>query len=156
MSDQDAFDRILASLYEAMLDDTQWQTTSALIDEACGMQGNALVVTEGPEDDIRTLFVGLYRQGQRHEDWGRLWLETYLPIDECVPRFQQLPDSRVVHTTALYTAEELKTSLAYNEGLAAVNAQDGLRVRLDGLDGRLPAHAQREPSTRFKGRVMGV
>ena len=28
MSDQDAFERILASLYEAMLDDTHWPATS--------------------------------------------------------------------------------------------------------------------------------
>ena len=145
MSDQDAFDRILASLYQAMLDDTQWPAASALIDEACGMQGNALVVTEGPEDDIRTLFVGLYYRGLRHEDWERSWLETYLPTDECVPRFRQLPDSRVAHAGELYTPEELKTSLAYNEGLPRTNFQDGLRVRLDGLDGTTIAWATADP-----------
>ena len=40
MSDQDAFERILASLYDAMLDDAEWPATSALIDEACGTVGN--------------------------------------------------------------------------------------------------------------------
>ena len=30
MSDQDAFGRILESLYEAMLDDSHWPATSAL------------------------------------------------------------------------------------------------------------------------------
>ena len=35
MSDQDAFERILGSLHEAMLDDSHWPATSALIDEAC-------------------------------------------------------------------------------------------------------------------------
>ena len=43
MSDQDPFERILASLHEAMLDDVQWPVTSALIDEACGTQGNTLL-----------------------------------------------------------------------------------------------------------------
>ena len=33
MGDQDAFERILASLHDAMLDDTRWPGTSALIDE---------------------------------------------------------------------------------------------------------------------------
>ncbi len=145
MSDQDAFDRILTSLYDAMLDDARWQAASALIDETCGIQGNTLVVSEGPQDNIRTLFVGLYYRGQRHEDWERTWLGTYLPIDECVPRFRQLPDSHVVHTSALYTAEELKTSLAYNEGLPRVNAQDGLRVRLAGPDGSIIAWATSDP-----------
>ena len=145
MSDQDAFGRILASLYDAMLDDTRWPATSALIDEACGIQGNALVVSQGQKDDMRPLFVGLYYRGQRREDWERMWLEVYLPIDECVPRFRQLPDSRVVHASALYTAEELKTSLAYNEGLPWGSAQDGVRVRLDGPDGSNITWATADP-----------
>ena len=58
MSGHDAFERILASLHEAMLDDVHWPTTTALIDEACGLTGNALLVPEGPPDDIRVLFVG--------------------------------------------------------------------------------------------------
>ncbi len=50
MSDQDALERIMASLYDAMLDDTQWPATSALIDETCGIKGNTLLVGEGPKD----------------------------------------------------------------------------------------------------------
>ena len=57
MNNQDAFARILASLYDAMLDDTHWPATSALIDEACGRMGNALLVSEGPKNDIRVLCV---------------------------------------------------------------------------------------------------
>ncbi len=135
MSDQDAFDRILASLYEAMLDDTLWPTTSALIDEACGMQGSALLVGTGPPDDIRALFVGLYYRGERREDLEREYLTIYHPIDERVPRVRQLPDSRVVHITELYTAEELQTSPTYNEMMRQSSGQDGLNVRLDGPDG---------------------
>ena len=135
MSAQDAFERILASLYEAMLDDTHWPATSALIDEACGIQGNGIMVGTGPKDAVRALFVGLYYRGERREDWEREYLEVYHPIDESVPRFRQLPDSRVVHVTDLYTAEELKTSLTYNEALHLGSAQNSLRVRLDGPDG---------------------
>ncbi len=135
MSAQDAFDRILASLYDAMLDDTLWPVTSALIDDACGMQANGLLVGDGPPDDIRVLFVGLYYRGQRRADWEREWLERYHPIDECVPRFRQLADSHLVHAPALYTAAELKTSPAYNEGLRRFDGQDGLKVRLDGPAG---------------------
>ena len=69
-----------------MLDDTRWPATSALIDEACGVTGNALLVGEGPEDDIRVLFVGLYYRGQRRLDLEREYLELYHPIDERVPR----------------------------------------------------------------------
>jgi len=132
MSDQDVFERILASLHEAMLDDTAWPATSALIDEACGTVGNALLVGEGP---LQSDCVGLYYRGQRREDWEREWLDVYQPINEFAPRFLQLPDSQMVFAPELYTAEELKTSRAYNEGLRQLDAQQSLMARLDGLDG---------------------
>ena len=134
MSGHNAFERILASLYDAMLDDTHWPATSALIDEACGLTSNTLLVGEGPKDDLRVLFVGLYARGQRHEDLEREYLEVYHPIDERVPRFRQLPDSRVVPIADLYTSEELKTSPTYNEAFHRAHYQQGLNVRLDGPD----------------------
>ena len=135
MSDQDAFERILASLYDAMLDDTRWPGGSALIDEACGLTGNGLLVGEGPKDDVRVLFVGAYCRGQRREDLEREYLENYHPTDERVPRFRRLPDSRLVHINDLYTAEELKTSPTYNEMLLRAGMQHSLNVRLDGPNG---------------------
>ncbi len=147
MSDQDAFERILASLYDAMLDDALWPATSALIDEACGVKGNALLVGGGPKDNIQVHFVGLYYRGERREDWEREYLTTYLPIDERPPRFLQLPDSRIVHTADLYTAEELKTSPIYNEALPRVSAQDSLGVRLDGPAGSHISWGTADPVT---------
>ena len=134
MSGHDAFERILASLYDAMLDDVHWPATTALIDAACGSTSNVLLVGEGPPDDIRVLTAGLYIRGQRHEDLEREYLEVYHPNDERVPRLRQLPDSRLVHVTDLYTAEELKTSPTYNEILPRARYQNGLNVRLDGPD----------------------
>ena len=93
MNNQDAFERILASLYDAMLDETRWPATSALIDEACGLTGNGLMVAEGPKNDVRGLFVGLYYRGQRREDLEREYLENYYSIDERIPRFRQLSQS---------------------------------------------------------------
>ena len=135
MSDRDAFERILASLYEAMLDDTHWPATSALIDEACGLTGNALLVGEGPPDDIRVLFVGLYYRGQRNTDMEREYLEVYHPINEAIPRQLQLPEGHLVQLKDLYTAEELKTSLAYNEAYLRGKYQNGLNVLLEGPGG---------------------
>ena len=135
MNSQDAFERILASLYDARLDDARWPATSALIDAACGLTGNGLMVAEGPPDDVRALFLGLYSRGQRCEDLEREYLENYHSIDERVPRFRQLPVSRLVHITDLYTAEELKTSPTYNDLLSRAGMQDSPNVRLPGLDG---------------------
>ncbi len=123
MNDRDAFERILASLYAAMLD------------EACGLTGNTLMVGEGPKADIRAHFIGLYYRGQRRTDLEREYLEDYHPIDERIPRVRQLPDGRLVHNRALYTAEELKTSRAYNEAMRRGKYQDSLVVRIDGADG---------------------
>ena len=135
MSEQNTFERILASLYEAMLDDAYWPTTSALIDEACGTTSNGLMVSEGPKDDIWAAALGFYSRGQRREDLEREYLEIYHPIDERVPRVRQLPDSRLMHVKDLYTAQELKTSPTYNEMLLLNHHQDSLNVRLDGPDG---------------------
>ena len=135
MGDQDAFDRILVSLYDAMLEDAHWPATSALIDEACGITGNTLLIGEGPKDDVRALFVGLYYRGQRREDLEREYLEVYHPIDERVPRVRQLPDSHLVRVSDLYTHEELKISPTYNELFSRGHYQAGLNVRLDGPDG---------------------
>ena len=135
MSDLDAFEGILASLNEAMLDDALWPATSALIDEACGTTGNALMVGEGPSNRMRALFVGFYHRGQRRKDLEREYLGVYHPIDERVPRVRALPDSQIVHVTSIYTAEELRTSPTYNEILLRAMHQDSLAVRMDGPAG---------------------
>ena len=134
MSDQDAFARILASLCDATLDDRHWPVTSALIDEACGITGNCLLVGEGPPDDIRAMFVGVYARGERQADLEREYLQVYHPLDEAVPRLRQLPDSQLVPIADLYTAEELKRSPSYNDILRRAHYQQGLNVRLDGPD----------------------
>ena len=135
MSEHDAFDRVLAAVHAATLDETRWPSASALIDEACGLTGNGLMVADGPANDVRALFVGLYYRGQRRADLEREYLTTYHPLDERVPRFRQLPARRLVHITELYTAEELKTSRTYNELLPRAGMQDGLNVQLPGLAG---------------------
>ena len=106
MDDQDAFERILASLHDAMLDDSCWPGTSALVDEACGLTGNDLIVRGGPKDERRVLFIGAYCRGQRREDQERDYVANYNPTDERVPRFRQLPASCLVHTKNLFTAQE--------------------------------------------------
>ena len=148
MSDQRAFRRVLVSLHEAMLDDAHWPATSALIDEACGLIGNTLMVGEGPKENIRANFVGLYYRGQRRTDLESEYLEDYHAIDERVPRFRQLPVNRLVPAKLLYTAEELKTSPTFNELLFRNNHQNSLNVRLDGLDGSHISWGTSDPVTR--------
>ena len=124
------------------------RATSALIDEACGLTGNNIAIGEGPKEDIQVNFVGLYYRGQRRTDQERLYLEVYHPINEGVPRLRQLPYNRLVQIKDLYTSEELKTSPAFNEPLLWGNYQNGLSVRMGGMDGSYMTWSLGDPADR--------
>ena len=100
MSQQHAFDHILASLHVASFDDAHWLVTSALIDEACGAKGNMLVFAAGiSHKDVEIFLARFCYRGQRHEEWERRYFEVYQARDERIPRLRQLPDSRLVPVT---------------------------------------------------------
>ena len=134
MSLQDTFDRALASLNDAALDDAHWPAASGLLDDACGATGNTLVVGRGFGNDVEVYFVRLCRGGERREDMELSYFTHSHWRDERLPRLRLLPDSKVVHVTHLYSEQELKTSVVYNERLPLSGAQNGLNVRLDGPD----------------------
>ena len=146
MVEQSAFERILESLYDAMLDGSGWPATSALIDEACGLKGNALAVGEGPLEDIRLSFVGMCYRGRRRIDWEREYVEAYFPTDERIPRLLQRPFGRLLHMkTDQYTAKELKHSRAYNEFMIPTQFGNSMCVTLEGLDGSYVSWAVCDP-----------
>ena len=133
---QAAFDRILASLHDAMLDDVHWPATSALIDEACRSKGNLITFADGNTcDELRIYIARLYYRGERAPELEREYFDVYYRRDERVPRVRRLPDSRLVHVPDLYTDDELKTSAAYHEALPRGHVRNGLNVRLDGPNG---------------------
>ena len=136
MNLQEKFERFLASLHEAMLDDSRWVATSALIDEACGAKGNHLVFrTVGGDDDISTLFMRFCYRGEHRSEWEREYLANDYPGDEHLTRLRQLPDSKIAHVTELLSEAQLKHSVTYNEMMPRYHFQDGLNVRLDGPRG---------------------
>ena len=135
MNPDDAFERILALLYEAMLDDARWPATSALIDEACGMVGNGLVVGERSGGEDRIHFARYLYHGESRQDLAREYFDVYYPQDAGMRRLMGRPEGRLVHIPDLYTEEERKTSPVYNEGWRHVIAQNGLTVHFDDPDG---------------------
>ena len=132
MNAGDAFERILASLYEAARNDAYWSATADLIDEACGLVGNMLVVGER-SGDIH--FVRAVYRGEVRDDLAREYFEVYYPHDEAPGRRRDLPDGRLVHYTELYTETELKTSVAYNEGWRLLRGQNGFNASFEQPDG---------------------
>ncbi len=136
MSQQDLFERIVASLHAGVLNDARWPAVSGLIDEACGSKGNILVAGDGGvQDDVDIFFAWFCFRGQRHVAWEREYFKIYHGLDERVPRLRQLADSRIVPMNALYTDVERKTSVAYNEAVPRAETRDSLNVRLDGPEG---------------------
>ena len=136
MSEREAFERILASLHEAALDHARWSSASALIDEALDAHGSSLVVGDGDcAEDIRIYLAWSFFRGRRLQELEREYFEVYYPLDERVPRLRHLPDGHLFHITDLYTEEELKASVAYNELLVRAHSQNSINVRLDGPNG---------------------
>ena len=136
MSGPDPFDRVLEALGEAMFDDALWRAASGLIDELCGAKGNFPVYGDGTTDDDIEIFLARFCfRGQRNAEVKRLYFDVYHALDERVPRLRRLPDAEVVHVSALYTEEEMKTSVACNEALPLSDTRDSLNVRLDGPNG---------------------
>jgi len=136
MSRQDALDRTVASLNEAMLDDARWPEASALLEEVCGAKGNILIFSgDVPANDLDLFFVKCHQHGEDRCDWAREYFRLYHPADEHVPRLIELPHGKVVLRASLFSESERKTSPAYNEGLPRYDMRDGLTVRLDGPRG---------------------
>lgn len=131
MDSQSMLARVLTALHEAALDDAHWPVAAALIEEAVETKGSALLVGEGPRDDVRIVFAGFYRAGHRNTERERDYLENYHFRDERPPRVRQLPDAKVVPVRDLYSPEEIKTSPTYNEFCPRNENQNGLNVRLD-------------------------
>ena len=135
MNQQASWERLLASLHAAALDDARWPEASELIDEAVGIKGNALLTPAGPEDGagFRSCLC-LYR-GQPREDLGREYFETYRPWDYRLLRLRRLPAGRLMHIRELYTEPELKTNPAYNDYCPRSDGRNSLNVRLRSANG---------------------
>ena len=131
-----AFERVLASLHDAAVDDAHWPTASALIDRACGTKGNLLTFADGRSpDEVQILIARFLYRGERDIALEAEYFADYYPRDERIPRLLELPDSQIVHVGELYTDEEHKASVAYNEALPRGRVRNGINVRLDGPHG---------------------
>ena len=135
MNPDDAFERCLAALHEAALDDALWPAAATLFEEAIGASGSILAVSEGSGDDARLHFARYLYRGESHPEPVREYFHVYHAQDEGIRRVRRLPRGRLTHGPELYTEEERKTSAAFNEGLPLLGCRNGLAARFDGPDG---------------------
>ena len=139
------FERLLASLHDAVLDDALWPAASRLIDEACGSTGSSMIIGEGCGDDARVSFAAMYRRGERRTDLERDYYENYFHQDERVPRLQRLREGKLVRVADLFCAGELKTSATWNEALPRAGCRKGIIARLRGVQGSRVTWAIADP-----------
>ena len=135
MNRRDPFERLLAALQDAALDDARWPAAARRIDEACGATGGSIIVGEGVGEDARVAFAAFYRRGERRPDLERDYYENYFHQDERVPRLRQLREGKLVRVADLFSAAERQTSATWNEALPRAGTRNGLNVRLRGLHG---------------------
>ncbi|MDE0206636.1 MAG: LuxR C-terminal-related transcriptional regulator [Candidatus Tectomicrobia bacterium] len=131
MNRQDPFERLLATLQDAALDDALWPAAASLIDEACGATGSSLIVSNAD----KVFFAAFYRRGEHRQDLERDYYDNYFHRDERVPRLVRLREGKLVRAASLYSAEELKTSATWNEAVPRAGTRNGLNVYLRGLGG---------------------
>ena len=132
MDEQAKFERAIAALHEAMLDDRRLAEASKRIDEACGSVGNNVIIYRGDtQADFEWLFAKLHYRGELNEEINRIYPDHYREIDERLPRFMRLPDSQPIAVPDIYTPAELRTSPTYNELLEMANGRHGLNVRME-------------------------
>ena len=135
MSHADPFERILTSLHGAALDPAGWPPASGLIEDACGVKGNALVVYSGINCSREAIvFAHFCFGGRRYEDLERKYFRDYFSGDERIPRLKRLRDGRLVSTGDLYTDREKESSATYNEMFGATEMERGFHVRFMGPD----------------------
>ena len=136
MSEEVLFDRVVSALNDAMLDDTHWPKASALVDQVCASKGNIIVWGEGGlGSDLKTYFARCCYGGERHAEFEEQYFGVFHHVDERGPRLRRLPDSKIVSVKELYTREEKRSSVAFNEMLARSDTANCLHARLDGPGG---------------------
>ena len=136
MSEQVLFNHAVSALNDAMFNDSCWPRASALVDRACGSKGNILFWGDGETDTTaRIRFARCVYRGERFAEFEEEYFKVYHAIDERVPRLRRLPDSKLVSIEALYTDEEKRSSIAYNEMLKRSDTSNCLHARLDGPRG---------------------
>ena len=135
MSQQDQYDRAVAALNAAAFDDACWSEASRWMDEACGANGNIVVIgDESAAGEVEISLARIYFRGRRSAYWERRYFQRLYQSDERIPRLRQLPDGQLADVPSLYTAHERKRSQAYREQ-ARAGVEQGLNMRLTLPDG---------------------
>ena len=136
VSKQDLFNRAVAALHDAALDDAGLPHASAWLDAACGNRGSVFAVGNGhASGNGQVHWVQFWYGGRRWLDGERRYFDTYYRQDARNRRLATMPAGRLVPMERLYTPQERRHSPAYNEALPRGQCRHGLNVRMQGPGG---------------------
>lgn len=136
MSKQEKFERTVATLSEAALDDSKLVAAAAMINDLIGATGHSIAYADpGPTHVPDVLFARFFAGTERREDWESAYFGEYWRRDAGFWRLHSLEDGELAFGGDLYTDEEKRVSPVYNEFRRDTKSCDGLFTVLDGLDG---------------------
>lgn len=127
----------MTSLYEAALADAPWVSAATLVNDLIRTRGHGLVHADpGSGFEPEVLMARFFTGTERRQDLEKRYVGHYLRRDEAIPRLYELRDGELAYKSELYTEEEKKKSIVYNEFRRANKGQDGLFMALHEPDGR--------------------
>lgn len=136
MFTQDSLDLALGHLYKAALGDVRWVSASAMINDLVRTNGHSVTFVEVGANGEPAIHLSRFFVGSEHRvDMEQLYYRDYFWRDEAIPRLAGLGDGELAHKTVLYTDQEKKTSVVYNEFRRVNKTQDGFFLGIGGLDG---------------------
>lgn len=136
MFTQDSLDLALGHLYKAALGDVSWVSASAMINDLVRANGHSVTFVEVGANGESAIRLSRFFVGSEHRvDLERLYYRDYFWRDEAIPRLAGLDDGELAHKTDLYTDQEKKTSVVYNEFRRVNKTQEGFFLGIGGLDG---------------------
>ena len=152
MNRQDAFERVVDALNEAMLDDTLWLGTSARIEEACGTKGTMVTFGEELPNHTEFFFARMGFRGVDRSDWLDEYFRDFYADDEHLPRVRSLR----AHRPPLQSPRRLPS--AGSSGVDSPNL-DATGLAVPTARGGLGSHARRTKGARpppVRTGAMGI
>ena len=135
----DLFERTVETLLDAAFDDARWGDAFRAMDELCGLNGGQFTALAANDDGIPDVtFAACYINGDPHEEIVADWSENYAAFSENVPRIGKLPTWRLTHNEELFTRDEKRSSLMYNEFQPKYDCRDQMAVVVDRMSDERP------------------
>ncbi|MCY4571656.1 MAG: helix-turn-helix transcriptional regulator [Gemmatimonadetes bacterium] len=121
----------------AALGHVTWVSAATSINDLIRTGGHSLTYFgANPATRIPAIHLSRFFVGAEHRpDLERSYYRDYFRRDEAVPRLVGIRDRELVYKSDIYSDQEKKTSVAYNEFRRVNKTENGLFMGIGGIDG---------------------